>query len=99
MDASRFDALARAATRRGALRALAGGVAAALVPSLVAAQDVRRLPNANSCRNTGGRCSGGDVCCSGRCRQGRCKCKRKNASCQKDNECCSSFCTFKGRCF
>lgn len=31
MDASRFDALARAASRRGALRALAGGLAALAV--------------------------------------------------------------------
>ena len=104
MDGERFDALAKAAagtaSRRGALRLLAGGALAAILarPRAVAGQ-LGIAANAGSCRAPGDLCDDDADCCSERCRNGRCRCRRRGASCAVDRACCSGRCRRStGRC-
>ncbi len=93
MDGRRFDALARltaegTASRRGALRLLAGGAFAALLSR------PDRAGAALGCRNVGARCGADGECCSRRCGGGRCRSERLSpgASCRGDRDCRSGVC-------
>ena len=94
MDGRRFDqwtkTLNGGATRRTALKTMAGGAIASALAALgiggVAAQDDDR------CRRTGRNCRRDEQCCSNRCRQGRCICLQNGATCTTDKACCSRRC-------
>lgn len=80
MDQCTFDGLSRrvsaAATRRGALRAVvAVGIGALLPGAASASQTVK------GCRVPGQGCDRDVQCCSGQCRDGRCKCLERGKSC------------------
>lgn len=108
MNASRFDVIAKTATRRGTLRALAGGIAASLVPSVAAAQEVVEADAKG--RRTGQACDGDDQCASGQCMRRRddrrgddgsrreCSCRRRGRTCVTNRACCSGLC-IGGECF
>ena len=103
MDATRFDELARklaaGATRRGALRAAAGGAIAA---ALAAMRPAAAEAGAPTCRAYGDVCDRDRECCSQRC-SGRCECRRRGANCvfdgrRLDEACCTRRCRANGRC-
>ena len=103
MDGERFDAIAKwlagTASRRGALRLLAVGLAAVLARPRAAAGQLGTAANAGSCRAPGDICDGDADCCSERCRSGRCLCRRRGAACAADRACCSGRCRQRtGRC-
>ena len=103
MDGERFDAIAKVtatASRRGALRLLAGGLlTAVLARPRAAAGQLGTAANAGSCRAPGDICDGDADCCSERCRSGRCLCRRRGAACEVDRACCSDRCRQRtGRC-
>ncbi|MCC6312643.1 MAG: hypothetical protein IT337_01420 [Thermomicrobiales bacterium] len=90
MDQERFENLTRqvgsAQSRRSALRLLAVGAVAAVAPVLgarmVSAEEVTAEGSViRGCRLPGQRCSKGKNCCTGKCGNGRCRCKNKGASC------------------
>ncbi len=84
MDASRFDALARALSlagpRRTVLRVAGGGIGALLAWS---GRDALA-----ACKKVGAKCGKGARCCPGaRCRHGRCRCRKGWAACAQDGRC------------
>ena len=93
MDGQRFDALTKltatgVASRRGALRLLAGGVLAALLGRGGSASA------ALACRNDGAKCDADGQCCSRRCGGSRCRSERlrAGAACTDDRDCRSGIC-------
>jgi hypothetical protein len=85
MDGSSFDKLSvsvhrlrEQATRRNALRLLAGGTVAAVGGAIATETDAKKKKNKNKkykkCRNNfyGGFCNGNKDCCNGKCRNGIC---------------------------
>ena len=88
MDRDRFDALTRRVTvdgisRRGAVRLLAAGALAALIPHEGTAGAANRR-----CVALGKACNGEDRCCDGDCRRGECRCPRGSRPC--GGRCCPS---------
>ena len=79
MDGSSFDKLSvnvhrlrEQASRRNALRLLAGGAVAA-VGGIVAGHSDSEAKRKKNCRSGyGGRCNSNKDCCNGKCRNGRC---------------------------
>ena len=107
MDPRGFDALTRklatGASRRTALRAIAGGglaSALALIGGRGAAAPLETAGhNPGTCRAPGDVCNGDADCCSERCSTGRCLCRRRGAYCEVDRACCSGRCRKrKNRC-
>ena len=100
MDPRGFDALTRklatGASRRTALRAIAGGGLASALALIggrgAAAQDIGTAADEGTCRAPGDNCSGDVDCCSERCSSGRCLCRRRGAFCEVDRACCSGRC-------
>lgn len=96
MDDIRFDQIARSVagsrSRRGFLKALAGGVAAGLVAA-VGARDASAKPPEQECRNKGQTCSAvmtccDDLhCCKGHCQEEPCK------PCKAGQKVCDGKCT------
>ena len=85
MDAHRFDRLATrlaaTPTRRSALRLLAGGALAALLPARLGARAAAQEAQA-VCRFVGEPCTVNGHCCHGnRCRGGTCQCRPNLTSC------------------
>ena len=101
MDDRRFDRLARTVaaggTRRAALRLLGGGVIAALARLGFPADEAAALDRDASCRGSCDQCTKDGQCCSGRCREGQCRCKERG-SCKVDRACCSGQCRRDGTC-
>jgi hypothetical protein len=103
MDPSRFEAIARrvaaAGTRRGALQALAGGLAAAVLLAWRGEEAEAGIPIAH-CKPPGKSCNTNKKCCTGRCRQGHCGCAKRGRPCWAPLEgalCCSRKCN-SGKC-
>ena len=101
MDERTFGELskqvARAETRRGALGVLAGAVGAGIVAVVgrtapAAAQDVD-AELFGFCRAPKRKCGRDRQCCSGRCRSGRCTCRKNGAPCIAAAVCCARRCT------
>ena len=88
MDRDRFDDLTRrvateGASRRGAIRLLAAGALAALLPRGGAADASGRR-----CVRLGKACDRDDRCCDGDCRRGECRCPSGTRPC--GGRCCPS---------
>jgi len=102
MDPKGFDnltrRLARPASRRTALPALAGGVAAALAALRGGVTEVADVTAGANCRGLGERCDRDGACCSERCARGVCDCRRRGATCKVDRTCCSGRCRPNQRC-
>lgn len=85
MDPKRFEDLTRrfahATTRRGAARALVGGIAAAALAGLRAGtSDASQL--VKGCKIPGQKCQGDGRCCGNqKCHKGRCQCIQRGGSC------------------
>ena len=99
MDGRAFEALSKqvaAGSRRGALRVLLGGVAAAAGGQL-ANEEAGAI--FGYCSPSGVPCSRKRQCCSGKCRGGVCGCKKKGKPCfnRVGLNCCSGRCR-KGKC-
>ena len=99
MDAERFGELskqvARAATRRGMIGALLGGLAVPLLGAAPAAEAAFGY-----CRAGGFPCNRNQQCCTNRCQaDGTCGCARKGKPClnRVGVNCCSKRCR-KGKC-
>ena len=94
--------VARAATRRAVLGAVAWGLAAPLLGvfgySYVAAADVEDEAF-GFCKVGGLPCGQDKQCCTRRCRNGVCSCAKKGVSCinRVGANCCSRKCR-KGKC-
>ena len=92
--------LADGASRRRALRALAGGAAATAlgVFGLGAVTEV----SAEQCRKFRERCDSDGQCCSRECVNfdgvRRCDCLSRGAKCRRDAACCSNRCRNNGKC-
>jgi hypothetical protein len=86
MDGRRFDHLARLigsrASRRGAVKALAGGGAAALLVGLGVEEA------AAACKASNKECSRDRQCCSLDCRRNQCRCAREQERCKSAKGCC-----------
>ena len=102
MDPKRFEALSRrvgaAASRRAALAAVIGAVAAPLL-GLGGEEAAAGLPIVR-CKPPGKKCDKDQKCCSGRCRRKRCGCSKKGRPCWQPLEgalCCSQKCR-NGKC-
>jgi hypothetical protein len=113
MDQNDFGRLTRqvaaAPSRRAALRLVAAGAAAALVPVLGERRATAQRVTPDSqivtgCRLVGQRCDGDTNCCSNHCANKRCRCLGKGASCLVDPghglpplpvkaNCCTSKCS------
>ena len=94
--------IAAAPSRRGMVRALSGGMAAAVMASLhrptpVTAQDVGEE---GFCRPRKARCSRKLQCCARKCKKGRCGCWKKGHDCIRGigATCCSGKCSEQGKC-
>ena len=101
MDPKRFEALSRrvgaAASRRAALAAVVGAVAA---PLLGRPEEATAGIPIVHCKPPGKKCDKDQKCCSGRCRRKRCGCSKKGRPCWQPLEgalCCSQRC-HKGKC-
>ena len=102
MDAKGFDALAKrladGASRRRALRALAGGAAALGVLGLRAsAAGAAEAEATTRCRASREFCDENEDCCSNNCKAGACVCRRRGRNCVfdgrlRDKACCSGRC-------
>ncbi|MCC6312644.1 MAG: hypothetical protein IT337_01425 [Thermomicrobiales bacterium] len=108
MDPRRFEEVTRgvgkAATRREAFAALAGGIAAAfgVTRAVAAEEDGARSGGVPlfHCRIPGQYCKRNKQCCSNRCSKGVCTCAAKGRRCMALMEgalCCSGRCK-NGRC-
>lgn len=103
MDPKRFEALSRrvgaAASRRAAVAALTGALAAPLLARLGAEDAAAGIPIVN-CKPPGKKCDNKKKCCSGSCKKNRCSCSKKGRPCWAPLEgalCCSQRCN-KGKC-
>jgi hypothetical protein len=103
MDGKRFEELSRqvakAGSRRGALRVLAGAVAAPLLVGRRGEEAAAGIPIAH-CKAPGKRCKKDQTCCTGSCRKHVCQCAKKGRPCWAPLEgalCCSRRCS-KGTC-
>jgi hypothetical protein len=103
MDPRRFEAITRrvaeAGSRRGALKALAGALAAPVLVAVRGEDAAAGIPIVN-CKAPGKSCDKNQKCCSGRCRRGRCGCSKKGRPCWAPLEgalCCSQKCQ-SGKC-
>lgn len=109
MDTARFERLSRqvagASSRREALRALAGAIAATslgigLGAGAASASTGEEGVPIISCKVPGQICQGDRACCSGQCKQGICTCFRRGHACWQPGEgafCCSGRCR-AGKC-
>ena len=106
MDPRRFEDLsrlvARAGSRREALKALAAGLVAGagIGAGLAKAPEAEAGLPIVSCKIPGERCQGDKACCSGKCGKGVCKCLGKGSACWQPMEgalCCSGRCR-EGKC-
>ena len=100
MDGERFDAITRrlaaGASRRGALRLLAGGALGGLLARLGPQEAAATHAG---CRHNGASCARAGQCCSGRCDSGTCRPCTKAGQCpQPANPCQRAVCTGTGRC-
>ncbi len=98
MDPRRFEELSRrvgaAASRRAAMRVLAGAVAAPVLGRLGTEEAAAGLPIVN-CKPPGKKCDKNQKCCSTRCKKNRCSCSKKGRPCWAPLEgalCCSQRC-------
>lgn len=103
MDPSRFEAITRrvaaAGSRRGALQALAGALAASALVAVRGEEAEAGIPIVN-CKPPGKKCDKNKKCCSGRCKRGHCSCAKKGRPCWAPLEgalCCSQKCR-SGKC-
>jgi hypothetical protein len=98
VDDRRFDALVRQlalgpASRRQALRLLAGGALAAVLTRL----GLAGVP-AQECVPLKGACSPASICCKGVCKNEVC-CLELGTKCKRGGQCCSGVCSKKtGKC-
>lgn len=105
MDRRGFDNLARSlaagATRRSALKALAGGTLAAAIAAVRRA-DTQAQAGIAACSPVGRRCRGNAECCSRRCVEergaDRCACRPTGDRCRSSSECCTGNCGADRRC-
>jgi hypothetical protein len=89
--------VARASTRRAALAALVGGLAAALLHPTPQAE--AGVPIVH-CKIPGQKCTRDDNCCSKHCSGGLCTCNKRGRACWHPLEgalCCSGRC-HKAKC-
>jgi hypothetical protein len=89
MDATRFDALVRTfgtATRRGAGRLLVGGTLGGLLTLL------GRGEAAAACKNVGQNCDQKKDCCSKKCKNGTCRCRKPGGGARSRSTAASPFC-------
>jgi hypothetical protein len=103
MDPRRFEEITRrvaaAGSRRGALKALAGAVAAPLLVGMRGEEAEAGLPIVH-CKAPGKGCDKNQKCCSGRCKNHHCGCNKKGRPCWAPLEgalCCSQKCR-SGKC-
>jgi hypothetical protein len=91
--------VAAAETRRGTLRVLAGGMAAAALGAFGREAEVGEAAF-GYCHPPGTQCTRDKKCCSGKCKSdGTCACNKKGAPCinRVGIVCCSQKCK-KGKC-
>ena len=77
--------LARGQSRRHVLRLLGGTV---LSTTLGATVRARAEAAAGTCKSSGRKCKRGKDCCSGRCRNRRCRCSNFERRCRTNSDCC-----------
>ena len=101
MDSKGFDSLTKkladGASRRGALRALAGGAAATALGVFGLGKVAEVGAAGEQCRAAREFCNGDRDCCSEICREGACVCRRRGRNCvfdgrPRDKACCSGRC-------
>lgn len=102
MDGSRFDKLVRSlasgTSRRSALKGAVGSAGASLLALLGRGEsEAQQVGTAASCRGTGDNCRRNALCCSRRCRNGKCQCRGDGGRCFVDRACCSGRCR-QGEC-
>ena len=103
MDPKRFEALSRTfaaeSSRRGMLRAAVATLAVPVFLGLKGEVAEAGIPIFN-CRTPGKKCDKNKKCCSGRCVNGSCSCRKKGQACWAPLEgtlCCSRRCS-QGKC-
>ena len=103
MDPRRFEELSRrvgeASSRRSAAKAIAAVLAAPVLLGIRGEVAEAGIPIVN-CRLPGKGCDKNKKCCSGRCVNGSCSCRKRGQQCWAPLEgalCCSQRCN-KGRC-
>ncbi len=103
MEGTRFEALSRAVgearTRRGAVGALLGALAAPVLALRRPEEASAGIPIVG-CKPFGKKCDKDQRCCTGRCQKRRCQCSKKGRPCWQPLEgamCCSQRC-HNGKC-
>ena len=101
MDSKGFDSLTKkladGASRRGALRALAGGAAATALGVFGLGRVAQVSAAEEQCRASREFCRGDQDCCSENFKNGACVCRRRGGNCVfdgrfRDKACCSGRC-------